>query len=111
MHMGSPILEQGRLYGLARERKGQFFCLDARTGRIIWSSPGRQGEYASIVSAGEFLLALKDSADLLVFRKSDAQFEPVAQYEVADRPTWAHPVILENGVLIKDSQSLSLWRF
>jgi hypothetical protein len=28
---------------------------------------------------------------------------------VADSPTWAHPVVLADGVLIKDAKTLSRW--
>jgi hypothetical protein len=28
---------------------------------------------------------------------------------VADSPTWAHPVIMGRGILIKDATNLALW--
>jgi hypothetical protein len=28
---------------------------------------------------------------------------------VADSPTWAYPVILDRGILIKDATTLALW--
>jgi len=37
------------------------------------------------------------------------RFEKVASYRVSESPTWAHPVLLENGILVKDDQTLTLW--
>jgi hypothetical protein len=33
----------------------------------------------------------------------------IRQYEVADSPTWAHPVVLPDGFLIKDLKTLARW--
>ena len=35
--------------------------------------------------------------------------EPVRKYTVADSPTWAHPLILPAGIVIKDATTLALW--
>jgi len=46
------VLDGGRLYGLSHRKRGQFFCLDAATGKTAWLSDGRQGENAAMVAAG-----------------------------------------------------------
>jgi len=46
-----------------------------------------------------------------VFRASDKQFDQLARYRVAETPTWAHPVILSGGILVKDETKLTLWAF
>ena len=33
LYMSSPVLVAGRLYGFSHKKKGQFFCLDAATGK------------------------------------------------------------------------------
>jgi outer membrane protein assembly factor BamB len=109
MYASSPVLSGDFLYGFTAHRKGQFFCLDARTGSTLWTSDGRQGEYASILSAGELLFCLTGDAELIIARQSAERFEPLARYSVADSPTWAHPVILDKNILIKDASTLTLW--
>jgi len=37
-------------------------------------------------------------------------FAPVATYAVADGATWAHPVPVRGEVLIKDTDTLALWK-
>jgi len=109
-YMSSPVLEGGRLYGLSHRRKGQLFCLDAASGKLLWSSEGRQAENASLVVAGGLLFVLTDAAELLVAELSDERFAPLATYTVAESPTWAHSAMLEGRVLVKDVDTLALWR-
>ena len=109
MYTASFVLNGDLLYGFSMQRKGQFFCLDPRTGKVLWTSEGRQGESASIVSAGEVLFCLTGDAELILIKPNAQAFEPIARYSIADRTTWAHPVILDKYILIKDASHLALW--
>jgi outer membrane protein assembly factor BamB len=108
MYMNSPVLIGDYVYGLSNKRKGQFFCLDARTGKTQWVSNGREGDNAAIVAAGQFLMLLTEGAELVIARADPKQFEIIKKYSVADSPTWAHPVLVGKRVLIKDASSLAL---
>ena len=110
MYMSSPVLDGDYLYGMSHLRKGQFFCLNAKTGELLWATEGREGPNASVLSAGNVLLFLTEDAELIVASKSRKSFEPLARYTVADAGTWAHPVVLGKQILIKDNTSLALWR-
>jgi hypothetical protein len=58
------------------------------------------------------VLALKETGELIVFRHGSKDFEVLAEYEAADRPTWAHPALVDGRFLvIKDADSLTVWRF
>ncbi|HET9528731.1 MAG TPA: PQQ-binding-like beta-propeller repeat protein, partial [Blastocatellia bacterium] len=105
MYMSSPVLDGDYLYGLSHLRKGQFFCLDARTGELVWATEGREGANAAVLNTGKHLVFLTDDADLIVANKSAKGFESVAKYQTADSPTWAHPVIWGKQILIKDESS------
>ncbi len=111
MYMNSPAVNGDYLFGLSHKRKGQFFCIDARTGQTLWTSDGRQGDNAAILAAGKFLFLLTDGAELIVARSDAILFEVLKKYSVADSPTWAHPVIVRNRILIKDASSLALLGF
>ena len=82
--MANAVVAGDAIYGLSQRNRGQFFALDAKTGRTLWTSPPRQGANAAIVSAGDFLFLLKDDAELIVARRSVAGFERVKAYTVAD---------------------------
>jgi len=108
MYMSSPIVSGDLLYGFSHRNKGQFFCLDARTGATLWTSDGRFGENAAVVSAGEVLFLLTNESQLLIARKNPKKFDVFRRYAVAESPTWAHPVVVGHRVLIKDVSSLAL---
>ena len=109
MYMSSPVVSGDLLFGLSHHKRGQFFCLDPRNGTTLWTSEGREATNAAIVDAGTVLLLLTDDAELIVVKKSGKGFEPLRKYSVADSPTWAHPVVLNGGILIKDTTTLALW--
>lgn len=110
-YMSTPVLHGDLLLGMSNRNKGQFVCLDARTGAQVWAGDSRQGENAAIVKAGEKLFSLTTDAQLIVSRITSNGLEPLKRYTVAASPTWAHPVIVGNRVLIKDESTLALWSF
>jgi outer membrane protein assembly factor BamB len=109
MYMSSPILDNGKLYGLSSKRKGQFFCLDASTGRPLWTTEGREGQSASVIAAGDHLLLLTTDGDLIVTRRDAATFTPVRRYELSESATWSHPALIGSQLLIRDAATLTLW--
>jgi outer membrane protein assembly factor BamB len=110
MYMSSPVLLGDWLFGMSHFKRGQFFCLDARTGRIQWTSDGRQGDNAALLRDDKILFSLSTNAELIVSRLISDGYDVVRRYEVADTPTWAHPVIFESQILIKDESHLTLWQ-
>jgi len=109
MYMSSGVLSGDVLFGFGHKNKGQFMAVDPRNGQTLWSSAPRQGENAAIVRQGDTLFLLKNDAELIVARANPKAFEPLKRYTVANSPTWAHPLVLDNGVVIKDKTTVALW--
>ena len=109
MYMSSPILDNGKLYGLSSKRKGQFFCLDAATGRALWTTEGREGQSASLIAAGAHLLHLTTDGDLIITRRDAPTFTPLRRYELSESATWPHPALIGSQLLIRDASNLTLW--
>jgi outer membrane protein assembly factor BamB len=109
MYMNSPALEGDHLFGMSSKRKGQYFCLEAATGKVLWATEGRGGFNASILNTKDALLILNSDANLIVAKKSAKGFEQVAKYSVADSATHAHPVIVGKRILVKDDAAMALW--
>ena len=105
----TAVLDGKQLYGFFYSSKGQFCSVDIHTGKTHWQSEGRQGAAASLISAGKYLFALKENADLIVIDKKENAFFPLKTYSVAESPTWSHPVLWDNKILIKDVENLTLW--
>lgn len=110
-YMSNPVLAEGRLIGLSERNSGQFVALDVLTGESVWRSSPRSGENAAMLVAGRTVLALTDGAELLVLDAAASTFDPLRRYEVAPSPTWAHPVPLGDGLLVKDETHLTRWKF
>jgi outer membrane protein assembly factor BamB len=109
MYMSSPVVVGGRLVGMANRSKGQFFCLDAASGKTLWLSDGGMGDNAAILAAGELALALTSKGDLVVFKPGADAFAPLARWKLSEKPTWAHPTIVGKQILIKDEATLTSW--
>jgi outer membrane protein assembly factor BamB len=108
MYMNSPVISGEYLFGMSHRNKGQFFCLDANTGRTLWTGDPRQGENAAMIVAGGLIFSLMNDANLIVTSATDKAATPLEKYIVADSPTWAHPVIVGGNILIKDEVTLAL---
>jgi outer membrane protein assembly factor BamB len=109
LYLSSPVAMGDLVFGFSHINKGQLFALDPRTGQTVWTGEPRQGDNAALVTAGDYLLTLTTQAELTVARVTPKSIEPVRRYTVADSPTWAHPLVLPGGVVIKDAGSLSYW--
>jgi outer membrane protein assembly factor BamB len=109
LYMTNGIIVNDTLVGLTHKNSGQFFAIDAKTGRTIWTSAPRQATNAAIMRAGDLLFVLKEDAELLVTRSGPKGFEPIRTYSVADSATWAQPAISGNRLFVKDVASLALW--
>jgi outer membrane protein assembly factor BamB len=109
MYISNPVVIADTLFGLSHRARGQFFALDAKTGKVLWLGPPRQAENTAVVKAGDLLFLLNDDAELIVAKSSRTGFEPLQRYSVADSATWAQPAISGNRIFVKDVSSITLW--
>ena len=108
LYLNTPVLQGNLLFGMTARQKGQFFAVDADTGKTVWQSPGRMGENAAILNlGGKAVIFLTNEAKLIVQPVEAKTYSPVVQYTVAASPTWAHPLVLGRRILIKDETSLA----
>ncbi|HTB10525.1 MAG TPA: PQQ-binding-like beta-propeller repeat protein [Bryobacteraceae bacterium] len=109
MYMSSPVLVGDLLFGFSHLKKGQIFCLDAGTGATLWTGPPRGGDNAAMLASSTMLYWLTPDGQLGIAKPTAKGLNEIRQYEVAESPTWAHPVVLGDGVLVKDLKSLVRW--
>ena len=109
LYMADAVMSGGFLFGLSHRNSGQYFLLDLKTGKTLWTGPPRQAENAAIVRAGDIIFALEDDAELAVGKAAAAGFQELNRYKLADTATWAQPVISGNRIFVKDSSTLALW--
>jgi outer membrane protein assembly factor BamB len=107
--MSNGVLIGDVLFNLSNRNMGQYFAVDAKTGKTLWTSEPRQAGNAAIVRAGELVFSLEDDGELIVFRSGPTAFEPIRRYQVAESETWAQPAISGNRFFVKDVSTLALW--
>lgn len=109
MFLSNPVVAGDTLFGLSHLNSGQYFAIDAMTGRLLWLDRPRRATNSAVVKADELLFFLNDDAELIVARRSRTGFEPLKSYSVANSATWAQPAISGQRIFIKDVSSLALW--
>ena len=106
MYTSSPVFADGRIYGLSAKRRGQFVILDAATGAVKWATEGRDGNHASILVAPEHVLFLTDGGTLIVTPRGSDAFVEERRYEIGTSTTWAIPVLLPGGMLVREATGI-----
>jgi len=111
MFMSSPVVIGGTIYGLTPRSRGQFVAIDAKSGKTLWNTQGREGENASMLGTSAWLLASTTDGNLVVARANPQKYEEVRRYQIAQSALWAHPAITGNSIIVKDVDKVICWGF
>ena len=60
--LSNPVLVGETLFGLSTRNSGQYFALDVKTGKSLWTSEPRQAGQAAVVKAGPMCSVSKTTA-------------------------------------------------
>jgi outer membrane protein assembly factor BamB len=108
----TPVLRDGLLFGVSAKGRN-FFCMDAKTGDVLWTDKAKRGDCGNILNAGSVLVALTSDSYLIVFEPSNKEFKELARYKVSDKEglagPWSCPILAGNRLFVKDRDSLALW--
>ena len=107
--LSNTVLDGDVMFGLTSRNMGQYYAVDVKTGKALWTSEGRQANNVAMLRAGNLIFSLEQDGELLIFRNSRTGFEPIKRYKVAETDTWAQPAISGNRIFVKDVSSLTLW--
>ncbi|MDB4733003.1 PQQ-binding-like beta-propeller repeat protein [Planctomicrobium sp.] len=111
LDMSTAVINDGLLFGFSHYNRGQLFCLDPETGEVLWKGPGRTGENVAFLSIPGYVIALINSGELRLIEATGEEYRAARSWKVAETETWTAPVLLKDGFLIKDTNSLTLWSF
>ena len=111
MFMSSPVLIEATIYGLTQRSKGQFVAIDAASGKTLWNTQGREGDNASMLGSGAWLLASTTEGSLVIARANPQRYEEVRRYQIAQSALWAHPAIANSSIIVKDVDTVTCWSF
>ena len=97
------------MFGLTSRNLGQYYAVEANTGKVLWTSEGRQAANVAMARSGDVLFSLEEDGELVILRASLTAFEPLRRYKVAEAETWTQPAISGNRIFVKDVSTLTLW--
>jgi outer membrane protein assembly factor BamB len=107
MYMSTPVFTDGVIYGHSSRRKGQLVAVNAADGALLWATTGRDGDHASVLLTASHVLFLTSDGTLVVARRSPKAFVEERRYKIADSQTFAMPIVLPDGVVLRDATGLA----
>jgi hypothetical protein len=112
-HHGGMILLDGCLYGANGGNEGGFLiCLDFKTGNVLWDGrddPERRAPKGSVALADGRLYYRTERGTVLLIEPSSKEYLERGRFEQPERsrpPAWAHPVIANGKLYIRDQDLL-----
>ncbi len=81
-------------------------CVEAATGRVLWSKEKVGKYHAALVRTGDDkLLMLDDGGHLILLQPDPAGYKELARAKVCG-PTWAHPALADGRLYVRDEKEL-----
>jgi outer membrane protein assembly factor BamB len=107
-HHGGMIVVDGVLYGAHGGNEGGFMsCLDFQTGEVLWRD--REGPKGALAMADGMLYLRAEEGDVFLIEPSPEKLIVRGTFSQPDRrspPAWAHPVIANGKLYIRDQDLL-----
>jgi outer membrane protein assembly factor BamB len=103
-HHGGVLLMDGNLYGAGHEARG-WFCLDFKTGKQMWNSPGK----GSLTYADGRLYCLDEKGTMSLIKETHEKWDQVGSLKLPRGEKglfWAHPVVCGGRLYIRHSDKL-----
>lgn len=100
------IPDNGFIYGLDENRLA---CLDLATGKLTWKGP--VFGYGQLLRAGNTLLVLAENGEVALVEFDPKKFRERCRFRaLPDATTWAHPVIAERCLIVKNNEALRCYQ-
>jgi outer membrane protein assembly factor BamB len=107
-HHGGMIVVDGALYGANGGNGGGFMaCIDFQTGEMLWRD--RSGPKGSLAFADDRLYLRSEEGPIVLIEPSKDGLIERGRFDQPDRtsvPAWAHPVIANGKLYIRDQGML-----
>jgi len=106
-HYATSVVHNGVLYGFhgRQEFNPSFRAVDLDSGKVRWSVD--RFHAGTVTLAGDSLLILKETGELLLAPASPDRFQPVAQAQVLAPTVRAHPAIADGYLFARNSDTRS----
>jgi outer membrane protein assembly factor BamB len=105
-HYATSVHHDGFLYGYdgRQEERPRLRCVELKTGKVRWSEEGFGA--GTLLAAGDTLLVLKESGELLVAPASPEKFAPTARAQLLHSDCRAYPALAGGLFYARDKDTL-----
>jgi outer membrane protein assembly factor BamB len=96
-HWSTPVYSDGYIYGIsgqAKFGKAPLVCVEAATGKVMWSKPGFGPGGCTLVDGR--VLVLSDAGDLVLVKANSTEYQEVARTHILAGKCWNAPSV-SNG--------------
>lgn len=99
--MGTSLYRDGYFYGF---NSTKLVCVDAKTGKERWNQRGLG--HGTVILAGDTLVILSDSGEVLTAPASPEVFKPITKTRVidGDKTIWTAPTLANNLLYVRGSR-------
>jgi outer membrane protein assembly factor BamB len=116
--MGTPLFQDGHFY--VADNYGEFQCIEAATGRIVWrtrqpTGETKWGETVHLTPNGDHVFLFNDQGQLLVAKLGREGYQEISRVSLI-KPTlgareeravaWAHPAYANKHILVRNDKEL-----
>lgn len=107
--MGGIIVTDGHIYGSVY-RKGLWCCIDARTGKIVYSS--NKFWDGNIIMADGRMYCYSEKGEVALVSADSSSFNVISTFKVplGSDQHWAHPVIHDGKLYIRHGNALMAYK-
>jgi outer membrane protein assembly factor BamB len=105
-HYASSIAHNDYLYGYhGRQEQGPSLrCVQLQTGKVVWSVESFGS--GTLTLAGEHLLVLKETGELLIAAAIPKAFQPVAKAQIVPGTVRAYPALAQGRLYMRNDNNL-----
>lgn len=106
-HYATSVHHNGFLYGYhGRQEEGPSLrCVELKTGKVRWSVD--QFRAGTITLAGDKLIVLRESGELMIAPASPSGFQPSIKMPALSATVRAYPAVAEGVVYVRNEKSLA----
>jgi len=101
-----PSLAELLPIGKKKPTQADLHCVEATTGKILWTRPKVGTYHASLTRTGDNkLLLIEEGGDLVLVDPNPKEYRELARTKICGK-TWAHPAVANGRLYIRDDNNL-----
>ncbi|MBI1371710.1 MAG: PQQ-binding-like beta-propeller repeat protein [Phycisphaera sp.] len=108
-YLASPIVIDGNAY--LHLSSSRLACIDLKTGEVKWVSSERFGDYLSMASQGDKILALSNDGELYLIHANPKQLDLLGQRHVSNDKTWSHVAPVGHNVYVRELNAIAAYEW